>query len=523
MATGTLVSRILGLVRTSMLSAVVAQSLAADAFTYANTLPNFFFILLSAGVLNAVLIPQITKAMKEGSRGEDFINRLLTAAFAVIIVVTVLTTALSPVLVRALSGLSGSAVHLSILFAYVCMPQIAFYGLYAVLGNVLNARGRFAAFMWTPALANVVQIVGQAVFLILWSKQTDPSLWTPAMVAVLAGSSTLGIVVQGIALIPPLRASGFRYRVRWGLSGMRSISRMTAYTLVSLVVSQAGGLFTSWVLNYVRDRSNQETIASVATSQNAFLIFMLPHSLITVSILTALFPSLSRAWQGTRLREVRSLLIKGMQISSVGIIPASAVVIALAEPIVRTIFVGLSDLEVHNTAVVLSVMMSGTLWFGITTLQQRYCFAAEAGKAYFSYQLIVTGMQIISGFVALWMVPDRYAVVTIAAGQTIGNALAGIVFMVVSHLQLNGVGLAATIRLWVRLSLACIPAMLVSHFIGAYLSKLIHGWIGNALACCLGGLAFVGLFYAFCRFFKIAELDSLLRPVMKKLSRLRRR
>ena len=63
MASGTLVSRILGVVRQSMLGIVIGiTGLAGDAFSVANTLPNSINLLLAGGVLNAVLVPQIIKA-----------------------------------------------------------------------------------------------------------------------------------------------------------------------------------------------------------------------------------------------------------------------------------------------------------------------------------------------------------------------------------------------------------------------------------------------------------------------------
>ena len=140
MAAGTLVSRVLGLVRTSLLASVVGLSLSADAFAVANTLPNYVYILLSAGVLNAILIPQITKAMKRPDGGQDFVDRLLTASLALIAVVTLAATLAAPWLVSATSDLAGPAHQLAVFFAYICLPQIMFYGLYAVLGQVLNSQ-----------------------------------------------------------------------------------------------------------------------------------------------------------------------------------------------------------------------------------------------------------------------------------------------------------------------------------------------------------------------------------------------
>ena len=201
MAAGTMVSRVLGFVRTFLLTAVAGgTSLALDAFQAANTLPNVIFILLSAGVLNAILIPQITKAMKQPDGGQDFVDRLLTASFGVVLIVAVLATVTSPWLLDLYFSASGATRQLTVLFGFIVMPQIFFYGLYAILGQVLNARSQFAAFMWSPVLANLIQIAGLVWFLVQWGSHPDPATWTGEMVWVLAGFTTLGIAVQGLFL-----------------------------------------------------------------------------------------------------------------------------------------------------------------------------------------------------------------------------------------------------------------------------------------------------------------------------------
>ena len=108
MALGTVASRLLGFVRTSTLTAVVGIGLAADTFDVANTLPNQFYLLLAGGVLNAVLVPQITKAATHDDGGHEFVNRLLTLSFAIIAAATVVITLLAPVLVRIFARLAGT-------------------------------------------------------------------------------------------------------------------------------------------------------------------------------------------------------------------------------------------------------------------------------------------------------------------------------------------------------------------------------------------------------------------------------
>src|SRR5690242_10118430 len=160
-----------------------------------------------------------------------------------------------------------------------------FYGLYTVLGQVLNARAQFGAYMWAPALANVVMIAGLLVLLTGFPTQVGPGAWTPTMVWILSGTTTLGIVAQALVLIVPLRRGGFRFTPVWGFrgTGLGSASKVALWTFAALAVSQLGFVVTSRVLTRATQLLSHEhqVGAGKAAYSNAFLLFMLPHSLIT--------------------------------------------------------------------------------------------------------------------------------------------------------------------------------------------------------------------------------------------------
>ena len=181
MAAGTIASRLLGVVRAGMQLAVVGAFLTGDAWDVANTLPNIIYLLLAGGVLNAVLVPQITRAASHADGGREYVDRLLTIAITGMAVVAVAFTVGAGLLVRLYSAPNWTPDlrSLSTAFALICMPQIFFYGLYTLLGQVLNARSHFAAYMWAPAVANLVAIIGMAYFLVSYPHQAGVGSWTP--------------------------------------------------------------------------------------------------------------------------------------------------------------------------------------------------------------------------------------------------------------------------------------------------------------------------------------------------------
>ncbi len=517
MAAGSMVSRVLGLVRQSMLTAVVGVSLAADAFTVANTLPNYVFMLLSAGLLNAVLIPQITKAMKQPDGGQDFVDRIVTLSLALVVGVALLATLIAEPLVRATSNLQGASFHLAVLFSFICLPQIAFYGIYAVLGQVLNARNQFAAFMWSPVLANLVQIAGLAYFLTQWSYQPDPARWSSSMVWVLAGSTTLGIIVQGLFLVIPLARGGFRWHFRWGFRGygLGAASRMALWSFAALLVSIGGGLYIQRVLTAVRERPGNEHIVSVGGQSLAFLIFMIPHAFITTSILTAMFPRMSRAAGDKTPDRMRELLRQGLTMPAVAVIPASLALAVLSTPVIRVLF-SMSAADSRVVGQALTLMALGTLPFGITTLQQRYCFAREDGWLNLWMQLIVTGGQVAVGTVAFFA-PASGAVLWAALGQTIGNTVAAVAFLVVTRVQLGPYGLDRVNRLWVRLLVASTVAAVLAGFAAWGLNHLGLGRLVQLGVLAVGGVIFVAVFWVVAQLLRIEELDEFLAPILRRI------
>ena len=109
-------------------------------------------------MFNAVLVPQIIKASKAPDKGADYISRLLTLAVLVLLALTLAVTLLAPwVIELTTQGYSPQQKALAVSFAFWCLPQIFFYGLYALLTQVLNAHGAFGPAMWAPILNNIVR------------------------------------------------------------------------------------------------------------------------------------------------------------------------------------------------------------------------------------------------------------------------------------------------------------------------------------------------------------------------------
>lgn len=524
MASASLVSRVLGVVRNAMLVACVgAMTGASQAFQTANTLPNLVFMLLSGGVLTAVLIPEITRAMARDDGGREIVDRLLTASFGLVAIVTIVATVAAAPLIT-LFNLTGPVRDLGIFFAYLCLPQILFYGVYAILGQVLNAHDRFAAFMWTPVLANVVQIAGMAVFLFQYVGRQPAEQWTPAMVWLLAGTSTLGIAVQAVALVPALRGTGFRFTPRWGWRGygFRRPFVVASWTITAVLIAQLGGVLVQIAINTAwraADTAGQ-SVAGIMVYTLAFQVFMVPHSIVTTSILTALYPRLARAANAGDTGRVRADVVRGLELPAAIMVPTSLAAVALAAPGLKVVTPSLEPADVAALALAFSIMALGLWPYGIAALQQRYALAHGDGRANLQFQVLVTAVQLVSAALAAFVVPPLWAVAAICAGQTIGNAAASVWFLARTQRRLGGLPLRRLGWLVARLVAASAPAAVTAWLVVDLLVRRVgEGWVGSLVQLVAGGMAYMVVFALLAVAFRITEVTGVAARLLGRLAR----
>lgn len=518
MASGSLVSRVLGLVRGVMLSMCVGALVINNAFNVANILPNYIYILLAGGLLNAILIPQITAAMQLPEGGRAQVDRLVTLVLLIVVPLSVVVTVSAGPLISLINGSQGAAYDLTVAFAYLTMPQVLFYSLYVLFGQILNARGQFAAYMWSPVLANIVQIAGMGVWLARYARipgiHGDASQWTPDMVWWLAGTFTVGVALQALILVVPLWRGGFRYRPRFDVRGrgLKQAGTLAGWALAALALSQVGGLLSQYVLSVVT--RDHPSVAGYGIYSGMFTLFMIPHSLVTTSIITAVFPSLARAVHSRDVSAQRVLITQCLTTPALAIIPLTAAALALAVPGVRLLNPTYAPHDAHAAAAVFMVMTVGMWAFGIRAVQERYTFARGDGRATLLFQVLVSGVALLFTLASL-VVPPTIAALTVGAGLTVSSVAGAVAFLITARRQLGGLHLFDVTRLWVRLALAsavsAVPSWLTAELIRRGFDDSL---LGNGVALVIGGAVFLLAFVALARLFRITEISALAEPFL---------
>ncbi|NIZ92457.1 murein biosynthesis integral membrane protein MurJ [Kineosporiaceae bacterium B12] len=532
MASGTLVSRVLGFVRAAVLVAAVGGTSAGvggQVFDVANKAPNNFYILIAGGVLNAVLVPQIVKAFRLPDGGREFVDRLITLALLMMAGATVVITLAAPLVVRLYAkDWTQDWLVLGAAMAFWCLPQVFFYGLYTVLGQVLNARGSFGPYMWAPVLNNVVAIAGIAVFIALFpdGDVLTAGAWTPGMVALLAGTATAGVALQAVILVWPLHRAGFRYRPRFRFRGMGlgSAGRVAGWTFAGVALGQLAFIPTSQVMTSAGFALNRAGVngASGNSYTYAYLLFMLPHALVAVSLVTALFTRLSRSAVAGDVRAVRRDFSSGARTVAAAGVLATAAFVSLGPSIGAAMF----D-RGRPIGWVLVAMAAGLVPFSVTYLVQRVFYAYEDARTPFTVQAVVAVITTVGNAVCWFLLEPRWQVIGIGAFMSLSNVVGCVLGLVLLRHRfgaLDGGGIDGhrLLRTLVRLLIVGVASALA----GTAVARLGAGFddtrLGSAGIVVVGGLVVLAVFAVLCRLMRVRELEDLLSPLLRRVPGLRR-
>ncbi|ADG76583.1 integral membrane protein MviN [Cellulomonas flavigena DSM 20109] len=527
MAGGTAVSRLLGFLRAMVvIAAVSATGQVADAFSVANKLPNVLYMLLAGGVLNAVLVPQVVRAYKRDA-GQEYVDRLLSFGFTVLAGATVALTLAAPLLVRLYAdACSPAQTSLATSFAYWCVPQLFFYGAYALLGQVLNARGSFGPYMWAPVVNNLVSMAGFGVFIALVGQVRSAEELTAGQVALFGGSSTLGVVAQALVLVPFLRRAGVRYRWRWGLrgSGLGRAGTVATWTFLGLAIGQLGYVVVSRVASAAPGETCDPStaIAGNAAYDYAFMLFMLPHSLVTVSLATALFTRLSAQAHDADVDGVRAGLSSGMRVVGLFTLLAGAGLVVLAEPVVRLIMPSESqDGAVQAVAGVLVAMAVGLPAFGAWSMCQRVYYAYEDAKGMVPVQVVMAVVVAGGALLSRALLPNSSWVAGAGAAMSVSYLVGTVLAMRALRGRLAGrIDGGQIVRTHVRAGLGALAAAGAGWGVLQVLQGSGPGGFVGAVLQCVVVAGVMGLVYlGALRLLRVRELDLLLAPVTSRLRR----
>jgi len=479
MALGTIISRVTGFVRGILIVAVLGTTLLADTYNVANTMPNILYNLLVGGALTAIFIPQLVRSFDHEDGGDDFASRLITTISLILLVLVSLGMFFAPALVRLYAPEFFTAgfeteQEIAIAFTRYCLPQIFFLGLFTMLGQVANARGSFGPLMWAPIANNLVGIALFGGFLI-FSPGIDISSITSNQVALLGWGTTFSVVVQALVLIPVIKKLGISIKPRLGVAGLGKSFNLAGWTLVYVLISQLGYLVTVNVATSAAVRSAQDGVVTgvgYTPYTYAYFVMLLPYSIVTISIITAILPHISKLALDGKREEVKTQLIRAIRLVGVITVPSAVAFLLFGPLITQSIFIGIPDEDSRYIGYVLSALSFGLVAFSINLILIRGFNAFEDTKTQVVSILVINVLSVAMSYFFLSFVKNQWVTVGLGVAFSVSYLVGLLVTLGLLKKHVGKLALTEFLGQHIRLLTASLLAMLPLFVVTEYVSWL---------------------------------------------------
>ena len=528
MAVGTMLSRITGLARNLLLVAALGTAIIGDTYQVANTLPTIVYILVAGGALNAVFVPQIVREMKSKDGESSYASQLATATFTILGIATVIGIVAAPLVVRLYASKFGGAgleteFELTVFFTRYCLPQILFLGLFTLLGQIANARGSFGPMMWAPILNNLV-VIGVLIAFISLAPDAAQGVMSDSARTLLGIGTSLGALAQAAVLIPVIAKTGLRLRANFHWSSLRKSAHLAKWTMIFVLINQIGFMVIVNLATAASVRAKQAGIdvgVGFTPYQNAHFIFLLPHSIIAVSFVTALLPRISRFAAEARISDVRNDIQETLLHLYSLIIPAAFALLFLGQPIAQFIFAGSSKGDSGQIGLILSGFALGLIPFCSSYLMLRGFYAFEDTKTPAGITLLMNIVTIMAASLAYVILPIRWITVGIAVAFGIGYLASSLWARHLLSRRLGRLTVGRDVALISLVSaLAFAPSLLIHSFIQSSLGSSGSTFLPSLVTLSISGIVAIILYIGLGYRLHIAPImttaDSLKRRIARR-------
>jgi len=493
-ATGTLLSRVTGLLRVIVLAAVIGKASLADTYNLENTTPNIVYELLLGGVLAATLVPVFVDRIEK--HDDRSTSAVFTVGLTALLAFTAVTMVLTPLIARAFaldtSGAERSAqLHVLTVFILCFVPQMVFYGFTTLASALLNAHRRFVAAAFAPVLNNVVVIVVLLVFAANTASRhgdiTDAVKVRNdlGLLLLLGIGTTAGIVAMAGALVPAIIRAGVRLRpvFDWRNPAIRTMVRLSGWTAGYVVTNQVAQLFVLLL-------AKSGTAGNVSAYTYAFTFYVVPHGLLAVSIMTTMMPELARRAAADDIPGLRRDFGLGLRYIVVLVLPASVLFAVLAQPMLAIIVH--NQFSAHDavvTADTLQLFALSLVPFSLYLYTMRAFYALHDTRTPFMINAIENALNI---GLALALFPSL-GVQGLALAWGIAYVVAAVVALVALRRRIGPLPSASVARTTLRAGIGSVALAIVAAPLAGAIGRAgaAHALAATAVAGLAGGLAYV--------------------------------
>ncbi|MFM7464571.1 MAG: murein biosynthesis integral membrane protein MurJ [Cyanobium sp.] len=333
-AVATALSKVAGLFRQQVIAAAFGVGAAYDAYNDAYVLPGFLLILLWGinGPFHSAMVSVLARRPRqEGGHVLAAINTLVGAAL--LLVTVLLVVAADPLITLVGPGLDGARHNIAVLQLRWMAPMALFAGLIGLGFGALNAADEFWLPAVSPLLSSVAMIGG--IGLLWWQLGETITLPSTAVLGgiVLAGTTTLGAVLQWLIQLPALARQGLhslRLVWDWKHPGVREVLQVMGPATLSSGMLQ---------INVFVDLFFASGILGAAAGLGyANLLVQTPLGLLSNALLVPLLPVFARLTAREDRPQLVARIRQGLMLSNASMLPLGALMVGLAAPIVALVY-----------------------------------------------------------------------------------------------------------------------------------------------------------------------------------------
>jgi putative peptidoglycan lipid II flippase len=508
---GTLVSRLLGLVRDQTLAALFSRG-QTDAFWVAFTLPNALRALLGEGAASSAVVPVLAevRAQEGDQAARQFFRAMRGVSLVALAVVSVLGVLGAPWLVELFAGglhARAGAFERTVRLARWLFPYIFFMGTAALGMAALNTYGRFWAAAFAPALLNVA-LIAAAILLpgVLAAHGIDPVL-------ALAAGALVGGALQVAAQWPSLSRIGFASPPRFDLTDPR-----VALALGRLLPMMVGiGIYQ---IDLILSRRFLSEFPEGSQSYYSWAMRLcdFPQGVFVLALQTATLPSLSKLVAARRLDEVAHTYAYGMRLALFVALPATALFVGLARPLVVALFQrgqfdALSSAETSRALVAQGI----GIWTVAVVRQLLPVFYALGDTR---TPVIVSALDLLAFIAAAMLLSGPLGHVGISWAVSISSAAQMLLLWVWLSRRLPSLRTGEIVVSAARTLSMSIFAAVLGRLVAGALEPVMSGgvWV-HVVPGLAGATVFIAVFLGLAWVFNAPELAALAAPIRRRLRR----
>jgi putative peptidoglycan lipid II flippase len=512
MSTLTMLSRITGFLRIWATAFALGATGLMSAYSVANNIPNMIFELVAGGIISSLFIPMFMELRE--SKGESeawrFTSHVFNLAVLCLGVLALIGTLFPGPFIwtqtfRMSPEQASEVVPAATFFFRFFAIQVVLYGAGSVISGLLNSRRQYFWPAIGPVFNNVVAIGAMLAFVAFGGNVTGASLTSGPAPVVLAVGTTLAVLVMFAVQVPAVLLTGWRYSggLGWRDPAVRRMLKLAVPTVIYVVTNLVAVSFRNASALAV-------SVKGVSVLTYAWVFYQLPYGILAVALATAVFTELSAASGRKDNEAFKSTFARGLRSTGVLTLPTSAVMVALAVPLVTLYRVGEFTAEdVPLVASALRWWAGGLVFYALTMFLLRAFYSLKDTRTPMWVNLALTGGVQIA----------LYWLLSTGIGSWPGIGLNGIPIADVTFYLCVSVTLAVLLRrriggydargvawTFVRMTIASVVGGACAWGVTQLLDPLSGRVVGALIQIAAGGAAGLAVAFGLGRLFGVAEV-----------------